>query len=299
MRSILLLAALVGFAFPADAITVDGQLDAAYGSALSVQTTQTNFGDSPLGLVTYAGGSEWDAGYGVIREGTLHLFLAGNLGGYYLGFEAHPADRLYLFLDSAPGGENPLRADAPSGWSGLPATLAGMTFDTEFVPDHFFQSRIYNMPYELNVDYAELPTAGGGADYFLGAAGPGGPGTLTGGTNPYGILAACDNSNVGGVTAGCDAASGEGVTRGIEMAIPLAAIGNPTGCVKVLAVGSRDGAPIMNQTLGPVPPGTCTLGSDFAAIDFGSLAGEQYFTICPDDVPARSRTWGSLKVAYR
>ncbi len=79
----------------------------------------------------------------------------------------------------------------------------------------------------------------------------------------------------------------------------MAAIGDPAGCVRVLAVGSHDGAPIMNQTLGPLPPGTCTLGSDFAAIDFSRLAGEQFFTICPSDVPALPRTWGSIKAAYR
>jgi hypothetical protein len=299
MRPILLLAAVVGFASPAHAITIDGQLDAAYGSALCVQTTQTNFGDSQLGLVTHAAGSEWDAGYGAISQGTLYLLLAGNLGGYYLGSEMHPAHRVYLFLDSTPGGENPVRADAPQGWFGLPASLAGMTFDTDFVPDHFFEGWIYDLEYVLHLDYAELPTDGGGAAYLVGYAAPGGPGTLTGGTNPYGILAACDNSNTVGVTAGCDAGSGAGVTRGLELAIPLAAIGDPAGCVKVLAMGYSEDLGIMNQVLGPVPPGVCALGKTFAAIALRNLAGDQFFTVCPGATPVRHLSWGSLKVTYR
>lgn len=299
MRPILAAVLLAVFACPAHAVTIDGQLDAAYGDPLSVQTTQTNFGDSQLGLVTHAGGSEWDAGYGVIDDGVLYLFLAGNLGGYYLGSEMHPAHRVYLFLDSTPGGENPVRADAPQGWFGLPAALAGMTFDTDFVPDYFFEGWIYNLEYVLHLDYAEMPTDGGGAAYLVGYATPGGPGTLTGGTNPYGILAACDNSNTAGVTAGCDAGSGAGVTRGLELAIPLAAIGNPTACVKVLAFGYSEDQGVMNQVLGPVPPGVCALGKDFAAIDFRNLAGDQFFTICPDATPVRATTWGGLKVTYR
>jgi hypothetical protein len=174
-----------------------------------------------------------------------------------------------------------------------------LTFDTEFVPDYFFEAWVYNLEYVLHVDYAELPTTGGGAAYLLGYADPGGPGTLTGGTNPYGILAACDNSNTAGVTAGCDAASGAGVTRGVELAIPMAAIGNPTGCVKVLAFGYSEDLGIMNQMLGPLPPGICALGSNYPAIDLRNYAGDQFFTICPGITPARTTTWGSLKATYR
>src|SRR3954470_4992779 len=55
---------------------VDGTVDAEYGTAISVQTTQTNFGDaSPPGSL---GGSELDAAYGKIVGGRLYLMLNGN-----------------------------------------------------------------------------------------------------------------------------------------------------------------------------------------------------------------------------
>jgi hypothetical protein len=158
---------------------------------------------------------------------------------------------------------------------------------------------VYTQAYVLHVDYAEMPAGGGGAAYFLGYADPGGPGTLNGGTNPFGIRAACDNSNVAGVDAGCDAGAGTGATRGVELAIPLAAIGSPTGCVKVLALFySEIQLQFANQTLGPLPAGVCTLGPTASAIDFRTFAGDQYFTLCPG-VPVRTTTWGSLKSAYR
>ncbi len=47
----------------AAAITVDGVLDAGYGVARSIQTTQTNCGDNNLGQFGFANGSELDAAF--------------------------------------------------------------------------------------------------------------------------------------------------------------------------------------------------------------------------------------------
>jgi hypothetical protein len=111
--------------------------------------------------------------------------------------------------------------------------------------------------------YGELPAGGGGAGYFLGGAEAGGPGTLSGGSDPYGIEATVNNSNLAGVTDGCAAGSGDGVATGVEWAIPLAALGNPSGCVEVCALiklSDSFNAHVANQVLGPLPPEGTTWG---------------------------------------
>jgi hypothetical protein len=284
---------------PSLAITLDGHLDPEYGPPRSTQTTQTNFQDSQIGQLDLATGSELDQAYGVISNGVLYLFLSGNLGGYYLGSELHPADRLDLFIDSSPGGENPIRNDSPEGFYGQPRSMAGLTFDTGFAPDHWFECYLYNFdPHRLEVQYAELPTDGGGTSYYMGEALPGSAGTLSGGTNPYGVLATIDNANTAGVTAGCAAASGAGPTAGLEMAIPLAALGSSGDCIRVMAVVYSDVAlQVTNQTLGPLPVGTCDLGRWYSTVDFRAYAGDQFFSICATPVSAGEPGAGRVQLS--
>jgi hypothetical protein len=100
------------------------------------------------------------------------------------------------------------------------------------------------------------------------------------------------------VTGGCDASSGAGVTTGIELAVPLAAIGNPTGAIRICALlASPQPVQVSNQVLGPVPPGTCALGSP-AGVDLGNVPGSQYFVV-DMTTAARNSTWGRLKIQYR
>ena len=125
----------------------------------------------------------------------------------------------------------------------------------------------------------------------------GSPGTLTGGTNPFGIPPRWTPNG-----AGVDrraAAAGTGVTTGVEWAIPLAALGNPTGCVRVCVVATNFQTHALgNQTLGACPPGTCALGAP-AGVDFSSIAGNQYVTFCLGPTPTGGSTWGRLKTIYR
>ena len=298
----LLAAALLALsARSASAVTVDGSLDAEYGSPLSTQTTQTGAGDNfGAGTVWGAFGSELDQAYGFVADGVLHLFFTGDLlyePGAELAGRWHPLD---LFIDSTPGGQNQLLSNNPVIVSYYydANMMAGLTFDAGFEPDHWLSCGTVLFAPLLRAYYGALPTGGGGAGYYLGYSNPGGPGTLSGGTNPFGIEVAINDSNTGGVAAGCGAASGAGVTTGIEWAIPLAAIGNPTGCIKVCAfVNSEDHSSLMNQVLGPLPPGTCNLGAA-SAVNFANIPGPQYFSICPT-TPALRATWGSLKAIYR
>src|SRR5262249_52389955 len=101
-----------------------------------------------------------------------------------------------------------------------------------------------------------------------------------------------------GLGNGCGPAPAPTVSTGIEWSIPIAAIGNPTGCIRVCAfVSSVDHSQISNQVMAPIPPGTCSL-TPAAATNFSSVAGNQYIEIC-GPVPTRSETWGRIKTLYR
>jgi hypothetical protein len=147
---------------------------------------------------------------------------------------------------------------------------------------------------------AELPAGGGGAGAFLGHTDPGGPGTLAGGVNPNGVRLAIDNSNGAGEVSGCGAGAPGPVVRGIEWEIPLAAIGNPAGPIRVCAFvsGAITNAGLDNQVLGPVPPGTCGLGAP-ASVHFEAIDGAQWFMVGDGPVPVHAASWGRVKVLYR
>ena len=294
-------------AAPADAaIAVDGALDAGYGAALVTQTTQTGqtsfgiVGDNTLGELMNANGTELDEGYGVISDGALHLFFSGNLA-----MQPNPVDPgtleefLLLFVDVGPGGLQAL-SGLPIWYVSWLGAADGLTFDDGFGADYGFDivGNTLALPPNLHAERVDLTGSAPFVPVYLGASLPGGPGTLSGGTNPHGVQMTLDNRNTGGVTFGCGAASGAGVTTGMEWAIPLAAIGDPTGCVKVCALVINKGKSVSNQVLGPVPVGTCPLGLA-SGVDFSAIAGNQYFTVCPGSVPVRAATWGELKSVYR
>src|SRR5438046_3202333 len=96
-------AAVTLAASAASAITIDGSVEPAYGSPRSTQTTQTQFGDNNLGQVAFANGSELDEAYVAFDQTTMYLFLYGNLESNY--------NKLEIFFDSVPGGQNRLRGD--------------------------------------------------------------------------------------------------------------------------------------------------------------------------------------------
>jgi hypothetical protein len=277
--------------------TVDGVLDAAYGTAKCVQQVQTQFGDNNNGTIDWANGSELDAGYCYVVCNSLYLFLPGNLESNY--------NKLEVFIDSKAGGQNKLRNDNPNvDYDGLnrmgdDGSGNGLTFDAGFEADYYLTcgGGWNGSAYALYVNYAEM--VNGGVGNYLGTTGAGGPGTLTGGTNPDGIEVAINNLNGAGVTGGCDAASGAGVATGIEWMIPLAAIGNPTGPIKVCAFINGGGHDYLaNQVLGSLPVPTCNLGEP-RNVNFNNFAGNQYFMCGDQPTPAQSNTWGGLKRLYR
>jgi hypothetical protein len=305
--SAFLAAALVAFASIASATTVTGTLGPQYGSPMVVQASQSDVGGNsdPYSQVNTNGNSQLNAAYGYILNGTLYLFFTGNLT-LWVQLEGGINHWLPLdvFIDCATGGQHQLLANNPTldPFAYDLKKEAGLTFDTGFAADYWLsfggsQTRPF-WPY-LDAYIAALPDTGGGSGAYLGTTLPGPPGVLSGGTNPNDVQVTLDDSNHNGVGGGCGVAASVPVSTGIEWAIPLAAIGNPTGCVRVCAfVASQDHSMVSNQVMGPIPPGTCSL-TPAAATNFSSVSGDQFFTICPVATPTFRQTWGAVKARYR
>lgn len=250
-------------------VVVNGTAEADYGVAASVQNVETSFGDSNIGDLEYATGSELDAAYATIRDGKLYVVLAGNLESNF--------NKLEMFIDCKPGGQNVMRNDNPDvSFNGL-NRLAGLTFDAGFEPDYWFSITGGGLPYSTYTNFAELLTFGGGQGYYMGAGVAVSDAALTGGNNPFDIRVTINNSNSGGVLGGTGAASGAGVTTGVEYAIPLAAIGNPVGRIRISAYVNGFGHDFLsNQVLGGCGAGQNHLG-DPLNVNFNNVNGAQDF----------------------
>ncbi|MGQ9656337.1 MAG: PEP-CTERM sorting domain-containing protein [Fimbriimonadales bacterium] len=261
--------------------TIDGTRDALYGGSLVVQDTPTGFGDSNLGQVDFANGSELNAAYAYVdmASSTLYLMLTGNLESNF--------NKLELFFDTMAGGQNRLRGDNSSvDFNGLnrmgdDGTGNGLTFDAGFEADYWIGITGGGTPYALYANWAELLTNGGGVGDYLGTTGAASDGTLTGGNNPYGIRVTINNSNTGGVTSSlADPAAAAAVATGVELAIPFAAIGitSSTTVINISAFINGSGHDFLsNQVLGGVG-GLGNLGEP-RNVNFANIAGNQYFTV--------------------
>jgi hypothetical protein len=244
-----------------------------------VQTVQTNFGDNF---------SELNAAYGKVTGGFLYLMFTGNLENNF--------NKLMVFIDSKTGGQNaisgtnnPQNFDSRTGdgfgngWapysnrgladSPLQAQAGNFTFDSGFEADYGMLFRRGAGTFDF--DFAQMNQTSISADELAGIF----SGTETGaaanlgshaGNNSgaaYGV--AFDNSNTAGVSGGtglADQAAAVAVTTGIEIAIPLSALGNPTGDIKVTAfINGANHDYVSNQFLGGLTTTPANnLGSDGA-----------------------------------
>lgn len=245
--------ATVGFA----QVNVDGTLDSSYGSALALQQNVTGFGTANgSGGV----GSELDGAYAQISGGNLYIMLTGDL--------QQSGNKLDLWIDTGAAGQNVISGltqgstDNVANWNG--ATLsAGFNASQEFElggSSNFtvFQSTLSGGTWTTN----SLGTNNFGS----------GNGTLSGSSA---VQVAINNSNVGGQTSSNLSTYAPGVTTGIEYGISLAALGNPTGDIKIIAAVNGGHADFLsNQFLGSLTAGTGNLGDDNNGnYNGGSLAG--------------------------
>ncbi|MEM7577832.1 MAG: hypothetical protein AAF328_10180, partial [Planctomycetota bacterium] len=108
------------------AIQIDGTRDAGpsgYGSAVAVQAVPTGFGNASAsnGL---GGGGELNAAFATVDNDRLHVLITGNLENNF--------NKLSVFIDSRPGGENTLSSSPAYDFENISRNLAGMTFDDGF-----------------------------------------------------------------------------------------------------------------------------------------------------------------------
>ena len=140
-----MLAWLTAFSIAIAQPIIDGRMasdTAFYGPALSIQNTNTQFGDADSGDPINGGrGSEIDQIFATISEGRLYVLVAGNLEPNF--------NKLEVFIDSIAGGVNeingsnlPVGVDAfcCGGFGTQDGALQRMdflTFDTGFNADYF------------------------------------------------------------------------------------------------------------------------------------------------------------------
>ena len=212
----------------ARAVTVDGTLDSAYGSALAVQTVATAWGSGTAAT----GGNQLDAGYGLIQGGNLNLFFAGNTSD---------GNHLQVFLSDGRTGQSTLNAAGGLAQNG---SVFSPGFSATYAIDvNTYQGTIYANLYDL------VANTGG----YAGSASDAG-GTIGG------VMVAVDNSSVAG-TGSNTGAGALAVNTGWEFSIPLSYLGN-SGSVSVLADISNNS--LSNQLLpadGTVSGNTFNYGS--------------------------------------
>jgi hypothetical protein len=281
---------------------VDGTRDAIYGPPKAVQSVQTSFGDNQ---------NELDAAFGRIDGGTLYLLLTGNLQNNF--------NKLDVFIDSVPGGQNVILPDTNNsgpnpindGWAsgtGSPPDhhgMAGLTFDVGFAPDYllFFRHGLSKLDFDYSVmggganAFSSYENVFGGTEEGANTSVAGAPTSGTDFGHSFGV--AFNNSNTAGVagdgSSAADPAAAAAVSTGLELAIPLAALGNPTSPIKVMAFINGDRHTYAsNQFLPGLAAPQGSLGGDgfgnftggLAGLNLGTFANspgdDRWFTVVPE-----------------
>ncbi|MCU0797471.1 MAG: thrombospondin type 3 repeat-containing protein [Akkermansiaceae bacterium] len=251
-------------------VQVNGNKDALYGAAASVQTVQTGFGDNQ---------NELNAAYARVQDGKLYLLLTGNLQDNF--------NKLEIFIDA-----NPSTGvfDYVSAGNDNTTNMEGMVFDDGFEPEFHLIARRGDGKFDLDIsNLLEQEFSAYSNILSFGTTGYGSTGTGTVNASP--IRVAYDNSNTGGIgggSAAADSAAALAVSTGLELCIDLADLGSPTGDIRIAAmINNTDHNYLSNQVLGGLPAGTGNLGGDGAGnftgnlggVDFTNFAGDQFFVV--------------------
>ena len=260
------------------AITVDGSLDAGYGSPLAVQTVNTGFGDSnytgtPNG--PDANGSELDAAYGVISGGNLNIFLAGNI--------ENSGNHINIFIADGRAGQSVLSTGV-----GPISQMNGSAFSPGFSATYALDVNDYQGT--AYTDAADLFANTGGYVGAVSLTAGIGNGAPSGGSFGAGIVLGLNNSNTagvvgdGGVGTPANPAAAAAVSTGLEVSIPLSLLGNPTGSIAFLAdINGGGDNYLSNQFLPGLPPGTSNLGNN-GQFNFSNTPGEFVVVGVPEPV---------------
>jgi len=257
-------------------VTDDGTLSPGEGYSLeTTQTINTGFGDSTVGNGTSAGGSELDAGYGVVSGGNLNLFLSGNLEDNGNG--------LNVYVDDGRVGQGVLAVPA----TGRLVNANGSAFSPGFLATFAMDASDSSTAATIEEYTLTAPgvLSGGpvGSIPLTGGVGSGKPGVSTIGWNNTNI----STMGLGAPNAAANQANADAVATGFEISIPLSVLGNPTGPLLVLAdINGNPDNFLSNQFLPGLPVGTANVGGGGpfsvtgvdGAFNFANTPGE-FFTV--------------------
>lgn len=272
---------------------IDGTMnDVNYGAPFGTQMNATGFGNSNLGQMTWANGSEIDQLFLAASGQDLYVGVAGNMESNYNAF--------VLFFDCQPGGQNQLLAGQPGNdfnfLGNMTADGAGLTFDTGFDADivmNFKGGDNGSGSYQVVGNYFVVGNAGGypQPSGWMGFH-DNSVGYFAGGDADYGVTAIVNNSNTAGVgdsggnawnSGGLD--SGAGVLTGLEAQIPLSLLG-PDACdIKMFVVLTGSGGDYFSNQMIPSLDGTygnlSFLFGNAPFVNYQAISGDQFITILP------------------
>jgi hypothetical protein len=267
--------------------TTDGMLDAAYGSALFVNSLATTFISNSDATDVASNGSEIDAVYGYHDGSRLYLFVAGNLRTSF--------EKLNLFFDVQSGvGQNQLVPNASGVDFNALGNMEGLTFDSAFSANYYMNYTGDPSQHYLNMQL--MPASGNGLFGFFGAGNTKAPGNIqvlsndnpgVGSAPPNGgnVEATSDQSNIGGVaTAIVDpdpfVSDPAEVATGVEFKIGLPGLGYNIGSGDPIRVGGFVNGSnfdfLSNQVIGGVATTQENLGGPVGSLNFNNVPGDQF-----------------------
>jgi len=246
-----------------------------YGSALSVQTINTGFGNASANTDS-SGGSELDAAYGTITGGNLYLFMAGNY--------ENNGNNLAIFVSGGAAGQSTANFNSLSGMD----NFNGSTFSPGFQLTYAYSMDDYaGTLYENEYSYGGPAALNGGYVGAISESSTGiGAGTPSGNGEDYSPAYAnlALNNNHGSTMGSSGGAANQSAmlstTTGLELQIPLSVIGYANGPVEVLAMITGGGdSYLSNQQLPGYGVGTQNPGGN--TFNYSSTPN-QFFTVVPE-----------------
>ncbi len=251
-------------------IGTDGEADANFDGAVTVQTAATSAGDNADPSSAGADGAELDALYAAFDCDRLHLLIAGNV--------VPDTSVVHVFFGVG-GGQDEL---LENGDVALLEDLQGLGL--EFEASHWIGIEPRSLGggmVGLDGFSTELTGTGTSEEWMLGTADADSDGRFFGGdAGAPDIRITYDNRNIAGVIAGTGASSGAGVTTGLELEIPFEFFDGTFCALDVTVVLTRKAGSVQvltNQVLPPAPAGPA-LGLPFD-VDLGVVPGAQSLTL--------------------
>ncbi len=284
-RPMMVLGALMATAVLSHAQVNGVNIPSKYPAPLASQTNYTGFGDR---LATHNWGSELNQLFVKCENGVLYIAVTGNLEGN--------GNAIHFYIDTGRSQSNTFNLTTDCINCSVQG-MSGVVFDHN--PDYALGVNRYDGGEGNDNIYIDLHDLVGNQSEYLGSVAVGqGEGAVG-----QGVKAGFDNSNVQGVTSNPNNIGDPSTAvNGLEVAIPLSALGNPTGSIRILAVltGGADlgdpcrGTYLSNQTLPALNIGSPSqqypnaawarcpdAPFDFFPFNFAQLAGTHYVTVQP------------------